>query len=103
MSVLDWSFASRQDIDEVYYYIGVRDRRPATADKVIGELRDACHSYADAFAAGSVIGTARSDLGEDFRVFTHKRWVVIFRPIEDGIEVLRVVDGSRDFPRLFGD
>jgi plasmid stabilization system protein ParE len=49
-----------------------------------------------------VIGTARPDLGELHRIFTHKRWVIIFRPIAGGIEVLRVLDGSRDYPRLFG-
>ncbi|MEX2315742.1 MAG: hypothetical protein WD669_01230 [Pirellulales bacterium] len=41
-------------------------------------------------------------LGESHRVFAHKRWVVVFRPIEGGIEVLRVLDGSREFTRLFG-
>jgi toxin ParE1/3/4 len=102
MSRLQWSIEGRQDVDEVYHFIGQRDRRPATADAVVGELRDVCQSYADAFAAGSVLGTARADLGESFRVFTHKRWVIVFRPIDDGIEVLRVLDGSRDYSRLFG-
>jgi plasmid stabilization system protein ParE len=85
-----------------YDYIARRDRRPSTADKVVTELTQACQSYADAFAAGSSLGTARPDLGEGHRVFTHKRWVVVLRPISGGIEVLRVVDGSRDFMRLFG-
>jgi len=38
-----------------------------------------------------------------FRVFTHKRWVVVFRPIDNGIEVMRILDGSRDFSRIFGE
>ncbi len=101
MSILRWSSESRHDIDEIYDYIGRRDRRPAIADHVVGELLTACRSYADAFATGSVLGTARSDLGEGLRVMTHQRWVVFFRPIDGGIEVLRVLDGSRDYPRLF--
>jgi plasmid stabilization system protein ParE len=36
-------------------------------------------------------------------MFTHKRWVIIFRPAPDGIEIMRVLDGSRDFPRLFSE
>jgi plasmid stabilization system protein ParE len=103
MAKLQLSPQSRQDVDGIYDYIGRRDRRPATADKVVTELMRTCQSYADIFAAGSVVGTARPDLGETYRVFTHKRWVVVFRPIGDGIEILRVVDGSRDFARLFGD
>ncbi|HEY4233641.1 MAG TPA: type II toxin-antitoxin system RelE/ParE family toxin [Lacipirellulaceae bacterium] len=102
MPLLNWSPFARKDVDDIYDYIGRRDRRPATADKVVAELSSTCESIAQAFAGGSVIGTARFDLGIAYRAFTHKRWVVIFRPIAGGIEVLRVLDGSRDYPRLFG-
>ena len=47
------------------------------------------------------MGTARPDLGEDLRVFSHKRYVIVYRALADGIEVLRVVDGARDYPSLF--
>ena len=102
MPVLAWSGLARQDVDDIYDYIGERDGRPATADKFARLLLEVCESYAAAFAAGSIIGTARSDLGESYREFTHKRWVIVFRPIQGGIEILRVVDGSRDYVRLFG-
>ena len=32
-----------------------------------------------------------------------KKYVIIYRPIEDGIEVLRVVHGSRDLDQLLSD
>ena len=102
MAVLALTELARDDVDGIYDYIGEQERRPATADKVVTEIIDACWSYAASFAAGSVLGSARDDLGESYRVFTHKRWVVVFRPIENGIEVLRVVDGSRDYGQLFG-
>ncbi len=102
MPTLVWTVTARQDIDDIYDYIGVRDGRPAVADAFVRQLDEVCEDYAAGFAAGHVMGTARSDLGESFRVFTHKRWVVVFRPIDGGIEVLRVIDGSRDFGRLFG-
>jgi toxin ParE1/3/4 len=101
MSILRLTPQAQQDIDDIYDYIGRRDRRPATADLVVSELTQECQEYADIFARGSIIGTARHDLGESYRVFTHKRWVVVFRSIPDGIEVMRVLDGSRDFTRLF--
>ena len=98
-----WAPIAEEDVEAIYKWIAHRDGRRQTAKKITAEIRQKCDEYADAFAAGSVIGSARPDLGEGHRVFTHKRWVVVFRPIEDGIEVLRVLDGSRDFPRLFGD
>lgn len=102
MATLVWSATARTDVDGIYQYIGEHERRPAAADKFVKYLVADCESYAAAFAAGSVLGTARPTFGESHRVFSHKRWVVVFRPIEDGIEVLRVVDGSRDYGKLFG-
>jgi len=40
-------------------------------------------------------------LGDDVRVTSWKRWVIVFRPAAHGIDVLRVVDGSRDWTKLF--
>ena len=34
------------------------------------------------------------------RTFLHKRYIIVYRPLDDGIEVMRVLDGSRDFPTL---
>ena len=103
MPTLAWSTLARQEVDAIYDYIGEHEHRPATADRFVKNLIAACESYATAFAAGSVLGTARPDLGESHRVFSHKRWVIVFRPSDDGIEVLRVVDGSRDYGQLFGN
>jgi plasmid stabilization system protein ParE len=93
---------ARRDVDDIYDYIGQRDGRPTVADEFVRQLEEVCDEYAAAFAAGHVLGTDRSDLGESYRAISHKRWVIIFRPIYDGIEVMRVVDGSRDYGRLFG-
>lgn len=101
MSRLDWTPVARKDVDDIYDYIGRRDRRPATADQVVSKIVAACESIADTFAAHSAIGTARPELGESYRIMTYQRWVIVFRPVPNGIEILRVLDGSRDFPKLF--
>jgi plasmid stabilization system protein ParE len=42
------------------------------------------------------------DLGPDVRCFSfRKNYVVIYRPLDDGIDVLRVFHTSRDYARLF--
>lgn len=103
MADLQWTADARNDVDDVYDYIARRDRRPATADRVIADLISACESLADFYSSGSTIGTARPDLRENIRLFTHKRWVIAFTPIDNGIEVQRVIDGSRDFSRIFNE
>jgi toxin ParE1/3/4 len=46
-------------------------------------------------------GEARPDLGTNVRGFPVGNYIIFYRPIENGIEVLRVLHGSRDIPRLF--
>jgi toxin ParE1/3/4 len=97
-----WTNAAELDLESIYAYIAFEHGRRSVAKNIIRGLRESCDEYSAAFASGHVLGTARSDLGESYRVFAYKRWVIVFRPIEGGIEVLRVVDGSRDYGRLFG-
>jgi len=35
------------------------------------------------------------------RSFTHQRWVILFRPLDDTIQVLAVFDGKKEYTRFF--
>jgi plasmid stabilization system protein ParE len=96
-----WTRQAEADLEAIYDFIARRDRRLSFAKKVVRKLRDHCDHYAELVAAGHQIGTARGDLAPEVCIFTHQRWVVVFRPTLTGIEVLRIYDGSRDFPQLF--
>lgn len=89
--------AAENDLREIAYYIAVNDGRPSTADKIVDEILEKCRGYAES----PDIGTRADQLGPDYRLFAHKRWVVIYRAVSDGILVLRIVDGARDYPSLF--
>jgi len=99
MALVSWAPEAESDMATVYEWIAHHDDRKRTAKAILRELRSKCDDYAKAFAAGSVIGTARPDIGDACRIFSHKRWVVVFRPATNGIDVVRVLDGSRDYPR----
>ena len=86
-----------RDLDEIYDCIAIESARPVAAERLIRDIVDKCELY----ATHPKMGTSRPDLGDDFRVFSHKRYVVVYRPMADGIEVIRVVDGARDYPALF--
>jgi len=89
--------AAEHDLGEIAWYIAVHENRPLIAYKNIDEIITKC----DLLASNPLLGTAKPELGDNYRAFTHKRWVIIFRSIEAGIEVMRIVDGSRDFSKLF--
>ena len=49
------------------------------------------------------MGRARPELAPGLRSFPVKRYVVFYRPLRDGIEVLRVLHSARDVtPSKFG-
>ncbi len=92
--------AAEADLADIAYHIAVEDGRPLTADRNIDELIAKCETYAQ----NPLLGTAVPELGNDYcdyRIFAFKRWIVFYRPIDDGIDVMRIVDGSRDYPTLF--
>ena len=70
---------------------------PRAAANLVREI----HEQAILYAAQPEIGTSREDLGERFRIFSVKPYIVIYRALQDGIEILRVVDGRRNYGSLF--
>jgi plasmid stabilization system protein ParE len=88
--------AAEEDLRNIAYEIGVRNGRPNTADRVVDELIDCCDQLAD-LSSLSQIGTSSPELGAGVRLFSHRRWVVIFRYIDDGVLILRIADGSQDY------
>ena len=92
------TLAAEQDLLDLAHFIAVDQGRPSTAERIIDEIIAKC----DFYAGNSTLGVAASHLGTDHRLFRLKRWVIMYRPIDDGIEVLRIVDGARDYPTLFG-
>ena len=85
------------DLDAIYDYIGRVSRSADRADEVVDRIHRACELYANQPG----MGEQRPDLGPGLRTFAVSPHVVIYRPFDDGIRVLRVFDGRRDYPALF--
>jgi plasmid stabilization system protein ParE len=85
-----------QDLRAIAFQIGVESGRPQTADKIIDELIDCCEQLAH-WSPTSSLGSAAPELGHGVRLFSHRRWVIIFRYVDDGVVILRFVDGSQDY------
>jgi plasmid stabilization system protein ParE len=96
MPVIQWTPLAQQGLEDIAYYIGVTDGRPAIARKNVEEIV----KKGDLYAANPNIGTPHFDLASGLYSYRHKRWLIFYRAIPDGIRVHRVVDGSRDYRRL---
>ncbi len=47
------------------------------------------------------MGERCAHLGPSLRLFTAGNYVIFYRPIENGIQIIRVVSGARDLETLF--
>jgi toxin ParE1/3/4 len=85
------------DVDGIYDHIARALKSPQAADRTIDEINAACQTH----ASQPRMGEALPDLGQDLRIFPVGSYVVIYRPLEEGIHVIRVLLGRRSYPSLF--
>ena len=86
--------SAQQDLSDIYDYIA-RDKPIAAAnwvEKIEGKRK--------LIATTPEFGERRPEYGADVRSSVVGRYVISFRPIEDGIEVARVIAGDRDIRSL---
>ena len=86
---------ARADLDEIWLYIA-QDNLEA-ADKYIRAIV----SRFPMLASMPLIGRERSELSPALRSFVVGHHVIFYRPFDNGIEIVRVLDGVRDLPPLF--
>jgi toxin ParE1/3/4 len=97
MSLAIWSPEATNELEEVAFYIAVQDGRPAIADRIVHDVHQLCNLI----ATQPEMGAARPEFGVGCRACSFKkRWMILYRKSDRGIEVLRFVDGKRDFDKL---
>ncbi len=97
MSRYRLSEQSRSDLDDIWLYIALDNL--TAADRFIDELLDKFQKL----ATEPGIGRTREELAESLRSFPVGNYVIFYRAMPGGIEVVRVLSGFRDIPNLFTD
>lgn len=88
--------AAERDLQDIAYHIAYIDNRPQVADKIIDDLIATCDKLAK-FSADAEMGQAAPEIGTDVRLWPFKRWVILFRYVSHGVDILRFADGSQDY------
>lgn len=83
------------DILEIWNTIA--DDSLAAADRWVGRLDEQFRML----AAQPMMGRAREELAPGVRNFPSGRYVVFYMPMDDGIDVVRVLHGARDIDAVF--
>ena len=89
------SLQARRDLRDIEEFIS--DYNPVAADQLLARIDDQFQLLAD----NPFMGRERAELGDNLRSLRVENYVIIYRPADSGIEVVRVINGARDINRLF--
>lgn len=84
------------DLEEIGIYIAQDD--PDASDRLLDAIADKLALLAESPG----IGRAREELAPGLRSFPVSSYVVFYRSIDDGIDVIRVLHAARDIPAVLG-
>lgn len=90
MSRCDFRPAAEEDLESIADYIA--EDNPSRAVTFVQELRKKCRLLAEMPKSAP----ARPELGSNIRSRPTGNYVIYYRPVSDGIEIIRILHGRRD-------
>ena len=96
MGLIHRSPTSHRDYGEIWDYVAAHGD-PCAADTLLETFDDKLRLISD-FPG---MGQARPDLRPRLRSFPVGDYLLLYRPLRGGIELARVIHGSRDLERIF--
>ncbi|MFK0734391.1 MAG: type II toxin-antitoxin system RelE/ParE family toxin [Gloeotrichia echinulata GP01] len=97
MSRFRISTQAAQDIENIWNYVATNNLQ--AADNLFDTLRTSFPKL----AKFPQMGRDRSELAPFLRSFVVKNYLIFYRPIEEGIEIVRILYGAQDITRIFQD
>ena len=85
---------AENDLLDIWAYIA--QDKPDAADRLLDEIE----RTAALLAENPKLGPARPDIAPEFRYFPVGNYLILYRMIADGIEVVRVTHGARRINNL---
>lgn len=87
---------ARQDLEDIWLYIAADSEK--AADAWLERLQDKAHEL----AVQPGLGRARPELAEGVRSFPVRAYMLYYRLVDNGIELVRAVHVARDIGGLTG-
>lgn len=95
MPKIIFSKPAQQDLFKIWDYIAIGDFD--AADKVVRKIEEKCLML----STSSAIGKKRDELAKNLRSFPVGNYIIFYRIIADGIQVVRVLHSAQDITKLF--
>lgn len=90
MSCVEFLPLAKVDLIDIWYYIA--SDNVVAADKFLESLE----KLTDMLAQHPYVGRERKEFSRALRSIPHGRYMVFYRPVEGGVEILRVLSAARD-------
>jgi toxin ParE1/3/4 len=95
MARVNYLTEALNDLHGIWRYVYDKSKNVEIADRLIETIDETAVIY----ASRPELGIPRPEFDERLRCFPVGRYVVYYIAIENGIEVVQVIHGSRDLPR----
>lgn len=86
---------AESDLDEIWLHIA--QDSPNNADRFLDRIQETCWTLAEF----PHMGTSRNELKAGLRSQSVGNYLIFYFPLEDGIDIVRVLHGAREIERLF--
>lgn len=86
---------AENDLEEIWWFIA--QDSPDNADRFLDRIQETCL----ALSGFPKLGASREELITDLRNHPVGNYLIFYFPLDDGIDVVRVLHGSRDIERFF--
>ncbi len=95
MAKVEFSPIAQKDLENIIVYVAEQNV-PAT-HKIVRELM----RKFELLAENPKMGTAKDNFTINLRAFPYKNYIIFYFPMENGIEIYRVLHAARDIDSLF--
>ena len=82
------------DLVEIWQVIARDDHR--AADRQLDRIEAQCQLL----ASNPRLGRLRPEIADDARAWVVGRYLILYRAVDDGVEIVRVVHGARDMEQI---
>lgn len=98
MTICRFTVPASRDIEQILD--GLADRSSLnTSDRTLALINQKCRRLAQF----PMMGRNRPELGQGIRSFPVFPYLIFYRQIEDGVEIIRVISGYQDLTVLFAE
>jgi len=88
---------SQANIDLLEIWLFIAEDNSTAADRWTEDINEKCKMLAEF----PELGQRCDNLAKSLRCFSVGNYVIFYRPVENGINLIRVISGARDIEALF--